>query len=74
MEIDPNALYRKTALVRPREPEGTESIRVETLEGPAIAEPGKHVVLTANTERAESWVIDREVFLATYEKAGDAGE
>ncbi len=58
--------YRKTATVFARQVTEPEEVRVNTLEGPAVAKPGDYIC-TANTDRGEQWVIDRAVFESTYE-------
>ncbi len=57
--------YRKTATVFARQVTEPEEVRVDTLEGPAVAKTGDYIC-TANTERGEQWVIERSVFESTY--------
>lgn len=58
--------YRKTATVFARKLTGTESVRVNTLEGPAVGEAGDYLC-QANTPTAEQWIVRGHVFEATYE-------
>lgn len=59
--------YRKTATVFARQVgEQEEMVKIYSLEGPAIANPGDYI-LTANTDKGESWVCAKDVFEATYE-------
>ncbi len=59
--------YRKTATVFARKVEqDEEAVEVYSLEGKAVAKPGDYVV-TANTDKAESWVVAASVFESTYE-------
>jgi hypothetical protein len=65
--------YRKVATVTARKVRGSEIIDVETLEGPATANAGDYVV-TACTQRGESWIVRGDVFEATYEIAFQPGD
>jgi hypothetical protein len=59
--------YRKTATVHARKVEDhEEAVQVYSLEGPAIAHPGDYIV-TANTDKGETWVVEGAVFESTYE-------
>lgn len=57
--------YRKTATVFAEQVEAGREVRIETLEGPAVAREGDWLV-TANTPRGEQWIVRDEVFRATY--------
>lgn len=58
--------YRKTATVLARRLDAEETVRVDTLEGPALGRPGDYLV-QANTELGERWICRGDVFEATYE-------
>jgi len=65
--MDERREYRKTATVFARKvTDAEEAVQVYSLEGPAIAHPGDYIV-TANTDKAETWVVAGPVFEATYE-------
>lgn len=58
--------YRKTATVFARKLTEQETLRVDTLEGPAVGQPGDYLV-QANTDLGEQWICRGDVFEATYE-------
>jgi hypothetical protein len=60
-----SAEYRKTATVFAEQVEAGRTVRIDTLEGPAVAEAGDWLV-TANTDKGEQWIVRDEVFRATY--------
>ncbi len=68
MPVPPDGMveYCKTATVFARKLLEEETVRVDTLEGPAVGQPGDYLV-QANTDLGERWICRGDVFEATYE-------
>lgn len=60
--------YRKIATVTAEKVKDTKTVKIYSLEGPAVAHPGDYIV-TAKT--GESWVVAGPIFETTYEEVPD---